>query len=135
MPARDDVSSFVRGHVTRQTAPADVKRSHQKRRDVSTRPLSTVGELDDLKFIDDANDDDDEDNNINTKNRPNTKHATAPSADDDGKKPSDNDVINEARRKQLDLTNGEKQQSDGATSRQVSNFPLSWPKSLSNLVT
>ena len=82
-------SGFVRGHVTRQTAPADVKRSRHKR-DVSNRPLSAVSSSDGLHFIDDVEEETGD-----------VAHETSTETPDDGKCER-NDVINESTKQGSD---------------------------------
>ena len=69
--------------MTRQTAPADVKRSRHKR-DVSKRPLSVVSNSDGLHFIDDVEEETGE-----------VAHETSTETPDDSKR-GRNDVIKES---------------------------------------
>ena len=82
-------SGFVRGHVTRQTAPADVKRSRHKR-DVSKRPLSVVSNSDGLHFIDDVEEETDD-----------VAHETSTETPDDSKRER-NDVISASTKQHSD---------------------------------
>ena len=82
-------SGFVRGHVTRQTAPADVKRSRHKR-DVSHRPLSVVSNSDGLHFIDDVEEETDD-----------VAHETSTETPDDSKRER-NDVISASTKQRSD---------------------------------